>query len=155
MDCPGGFEPVQNPALQIDSYPGATFRHAEAILSKVISQLTVEKVVLSFGLNSRSQKVKETTVKQLQAAVRMVKKQFPFAELWVPLVNYSPSLPTAERENLQILNTYIRKNLPFVELLPAAQFQTEGDLIHWTRETARAMFDHWVEELNFKAHKPP
>ncbi|CAK6984936.1 hypothetical protein D5F01_LYC25055 [Scomber scombrus] len=137
--------------LQVESYPGATFRHAEAILTKATSQLIVEKVVLSFGLNSRSQKAKETTVKQLQAAVRVIKKQFPFSEIWVPLVNYSPFLPPAERENLETLNAYIRKNLPFVEALPEAQFQTEGDLVHWTRDIARAMFDHWVDKLNLKA----
>eukprot|EP00064_Thunnus_orientalis_P023971 superscaffoldBa00009667_g24236 len=45
--------------LQIDSYPGATFRHAEAILTRATSSVTVETVIVSFGLNNSSQNVKQ------------------------------------------------------------------------------------------------
>ncbi|KAK2886859.1 hypothetical protein Q8A73_020805 [Channa argus] len=107
--------------LQIDSYPGANFRHAEAILAKATSQVMVEKVVLSFGLNSRAQKAKETAIKQMQAAVRMAKRQFPYAEIWVPLINYSSSLPLPEKETLHKLNTHISRNMPFIKPLKEAR----------------------------------
>lgn len=139
------------PDLQIDCYPGANFRHAESILGKATSQVTVEKVVLAFGLNSRNQKAKQTAIKQLQAAVRMTKRTFPYAEIWIPLINYSSSLPVAEKETLLMLNAYIANRLPFIRALPRDQFQTESDRIHWTRDTARAMLDHWVEVLNLSA----
>ncbi|KAK2861496.1 hypothetical protein Q5P01_001029 [Channa striata] len=139
------------PDLQIDGYPGANFRHAEAILAKLARNEMVEKVVLAFGLNSRAQKAKETAVKQMQAAVRVAKSTFPFAEIWVPLVNFSSSLPPEEIDTLQKLNAHVARNMPFIELLPDADFQTERDNIHWTQTTARAMFDHWSSFLNFNA----
>ncbi|KAK3505768.1 hypothetical protein QTP70_003922, partial [Hemibagrus guttatus] len=131
------------PDLQIDSYPGAGFRHAEAVMAKATSQVQVEKVVLAFGLNSRAQKAKETTIKQMQAAVRSAKRKFPDAEIWIPMVNYSASLPVRERETLHKLNAHISRNMPFIEALDKAKFQTENDHLHWTRDTAQAIFDHW------------
>lgn len=136
------------PDLQIDSYPGANFRHAQAILGKAISHVQVEKVVLSFGLNSRAQNVKATTVKQLQAAFRTAKKAFPHAELWIPLVNFSTSLPGKEREGLRLLNGHLERNMPFIPLLPEDEFQTEKDHVHWTSQTAKAMLRHWAKCLN-------
>ncbi|KAK3506087.1 hypothetical protein QTP70_005342, partial [Hemibagrus guttatus] len=108
------------PDLQIDSYPGAGFRHAEAVMAKATSQVQVEKVVLAFGLNSRAQKAKETTIKQMQAAVRSAKRKFPDAEIWIPMVNYSASLPVRERETLHKLNAHISRNMPFIEALDKA-----------------------------------
>lgn len=134
--------------LQIDSFPGANFRHLGAVLLKAVVQVRVEKVLISCGLNSRGQKFKETTLKQLQTAIRMVKRRFPYAEIWVPLLNYSTALPESEQRNLIKLNGHIFRNLPFVSPLPVEQFQTESDNIHWTRETARNMFDHWSSALN-------
>ncbi|CAJ1082727.1 hypothetical protein D5F01_LYC25055 [Xyrichtys novacula] len=139
------------PDLQIDSYPGANFRHAQGILSNATSEVTVEKVLLSFGLNARAQKVKETSIKQLQAAVRLAKNKFPYAEIWIPKINYSSFLPTQEKLNLQLLNAYIFRNMPYIESLERDKFLTEVDHIHWTRTTAKSMFDHWVSHLNLKA----
>ncbi|KAK3518296.1 hypothetical protein QTP86_003740 [Hemibagrus guttatus] len=139
------------PDLQIDSYPGAGFRHAEAVMAKATSQVRVEKVVLAFGLNSRAQKAKETTIKQMQAAVKSAKRKFPDAEIWIPMVNYSASLPVRERETLHKLNAHISRNMPFIEALDKARFQTENDHLHWTRDTAQAIFDHWVAFLNLEA----
>ncbi|XP_055017975.1 kinesin heavy chain-like [Boleophthalmus pectinirostris] len=45
--------------LQIDSFPGANFRHAQAILDKCIAFTKVEKLVLAFGLNCRGQKARK------------------------------------------------------------------------------------------------
>lgn len=137
------------PDLQIDSYPGANFRHAQALLSKATSQVMVEKLVLSFGLNSRGQRAKETAVKQMQAAVRTAKKKFPFAEVWVPVINYSTSLTASEQFSLQTLNAHITRNLPFIPALPNSVFRTEKDNIHWNRNTACAMLDHWLCFLNW------
>lgn len=114
-------------------------------------QVRVEKVLVSCGLNSRGKKFKETTLKQVQTAIRMVKRRFPYAEIWVPLLNYSTALPESEQRNLIALNGHIFKNLPFVSPLPADEFQTERDNIHWTKDTARAMFDHWSAALNLQA----
>lgn len=55
-----------NPDIQIDSYPGATFRHAVAIMEKVTILVQAQLVILSFGLNHKSQNVERTAIKQFQ-----------------------------------------------------------------------------------------
>ena len=137
--------------LQIDSYPGANFRHAEALMKKAVSSVAVEKVVLSFGLNSRSQKVKETAVKQLQAALRETKKKFPFAQVFVPLINFSAALAEDEKRTLRLLNVHIQKNMPFLPALPTSLFCTGKDNVHWTKGTAKAILEHWSALLNLTA----
>ncbi|CAI5635389.1 unnamed protein product [Oreochromis niloticus] len=145
--------PHSIPDLQIESYPGANFRHIQAIIAKATKHVTVEKVVLSAGINSKQQKARETAIKQLQAAVRAAKLQFPYAEIWVPVINFSPGLPREERGVLDIINTHIYKNMPFLPPLPHRKFGTEGDLVHWTRETGRAMLEHWSNILNLKSRR--
>lgn len=139
------------PDLQIESFLGANFRHAASILAKTTSQVVVEKVVLSFGLNSKNQKAKETSIKQLQTALRKAKDAFPYSEIWIPIINFSSSLPLHKKESLQQLNSHLHRNMPYLEPLSKALFQMEEDNIHCTKDTAKAMFDHWVTYLNFKA----
>lgn len=137
--------------LQIESYPGANFRHAQALMVKSTSNVVVEKIVLSFGINCREQRAKETSVKQMQAAVKAAKKHFPSAEIWIPVINYSPHLPSGERTSLHMLNAHILKNMPFIPALRSTEFHTEKDRIHWTRDTAKRILDHWVSFLNLGA----
>lgn len=139
------------PDLQIDSYPGANFRHAEALMRKSTCGVTVEKVILSFGLNHRGQKARATAVKQLQGAVRAAKKTFPYAEIWVPLLNFSSDLPRDERQSLRILNGHIERNMPFLSALDEEDFHTEKDNVHWTKRTAAEMLKHWAARLNLIA----
>lgn len=139
------------PDLQIDSYPGANFRHAEALMTKATSSVGVEKLVLSFGLNHKGQKGRETSVKQLQGAIRAAKKRFPFAEIWIPLINFSSVLCKEDQRTLLVLNAHIEKNMPYLLRLPDSQFETEMDNVHWTKKTAGAMLRHWAQLLNLTA----
>lgn len=139
-----------NKNLQVESFPGSHFRHAQALMEKTLppEDLVVEKVVLSFGINGRENKSKETTIKNVQGALRSTKRKFPYAEIWIPLVNFSKDLPLDQQENLKRLNEHIEKNMPHIPLLPSEKFQTEIDDVHWTVDTASAIFDHWMTFLN-------
>lgn len=139
------------PDLQIDSFPGANFRHAQALIRKATVHSNVEKVVLAFGLNNRNQGAKETAIKQMLGAVRATKNRFPYSEIWIPLINFSSGLSREEIQTLTTMNAHISRNLPFVPKLSEKDFLTEGDEIHWTRTTARAMFRHWVSFLNLRS----
>lgn len=144
------FPPYAMEDLQIDSYPGANFRHITEVIGKASIHVTVLKVVLSLGINSRKQKPRETTIKQMQASIRAVKKQFPYSEIYIPLINFSDSLPMQEQENLREVNQHIEKNMPFLPQLDEDLFETTSDKIHWTTTTAVAMFNHWLEHLNLR-----
>lgn len=147
------FPDFLNQDLQIESYPGSHFRHAHALIEKSNppEDLVVEKVVLAFGINSRGNKLRETTMKTVQGAVRAIKKKFPLAEIWVPQINFSTNLPAEEKENLEFLNAYLKRNLPYIPAISDDQFQTVEDDIHWTSETASVIFKHWMRYLNFSA----
>ena len=138
----------QTPDMQIESYPGATFLHAEVLMKKTKMMIKVEKVVLSFGINNKNQKLKETAMKQLQKAVKAAKEKFPYAEIWVPQINYCKNLPVDQQLTLNNLNTYIGKNMGHIPLLPDEVFSVNRDLVHWTTDTAKAMLEHWMKYLN-------
>ncbi|KAM3620333.1 uncharacterized protein V6R79_021697 [Siganus canaliculatus] len=140
--------PFNVPDLQVDSYPGATFHHAEALLRKAICTADPETIVLSLGLNNRRQKTRETTIKQLQATMRVAKHRFPDCSIRVPLINFSSALPQQERLNLQILNNHIMKHYDYIPQLPNRDFHTEPDRTHWTHHTASKMFTHWLNQVN-------
>ncbi|TRY57974.1 hypothetical protein DNTS_029023, partial [Danionella cerebrum] len=109
--------------LQVDSYPGATFRHAEAFISRATTHTEVEMIILAFGLNHRGQKQRDTAIKQLQRAVKAVKNRFPHATIWIPLINYSKNLKKEEKTVLTGMNAHITKNMPYLPLLPDREFQ--------------------------------
>ena len=137
------------PDLQIESYPGANFRHAQAIMAKSwCPDVEVEKLVLAFRLNSRGQKAQETAVKQMQAVIRTTKSKFPYAELWIPVINFSIFLSSAEQTTL---NEHIMRNFTFILALSGTEFEVERDFLHWTTATARAMLDHWASFLKLYA----
>lgn len=142
------FPPYIVPDLQIDGYPGATLRHAEAVISKATCHTIVEKVILSVGLNNRSQIIQKTSVKQLQAAIRAAKKKFPQAEVWIPEINYSRDLPLQEQGRLRALNAHIVSKCHYIPALPREAFETEPDRIHWTKDTAWQILEHWCDQTN-------
>lgn len=140
------------PELQIDSYPGATFRHIGGILEKLEPNPKVEKVIMSIGINNRNQSAKTTAIKQLQTAMRITRNAFPKAKIWIPVINFSQDLPQEEKDSLQQINRYIVDNVPNIPPLPERDFKTTRGDIHWTPETARAMLTHWCRRLNSEAH---
>lgn len=134
--------------VQIDSYPGANFLHAESLLKKARAHCAVNNIILSFGINSRSAKIKETVTKQIQRALKAARDKFPFARVLIPMINFSTALPHKEQTTLDNINRHIERNCQFIPLLPRTQFHTERDLIHWTKETSQNMLKHWCEHLN-------
>ena len=134
--------------LQIDSFPGGTFLSVKHFMQTATYDIEPDTVILAFGINSRRNDPKATTIKQMQQAQREVRRVFPKAVIIVPMINYSNTLPKDEQTSLKLLNTHIASNCTTMELLPYSQFDTESDGVHWTRPTARAMLQHWAEVLN-------
>lgn len=71
------FPPFKIANLQIDGFPGATFRHIRGVLAKIEPTYTVEKVILSFGINNRTI-MAQTAIKELQRLHRTASIKFPF-----------------------------------------------------------------------------
>lgn len=141
------FPPYRIAGLQIDSFPGATFRHMQGVLAKIKPVTTVESVILSLGINNRNQ-MAQTSIKELQKLLRTTKLKFPFAEVWVPLISFSRGLPPREQCHLHALNKYISSNYQSISELSRSEFSTERDGIHWTHNTAARLLRHWTQQGN-------
>ncbi|KAA0710783.1 hypothetical protein E1301_Tti022391 [Triplophysa tibetana] len=142
------FPTVEASDLQMDSYPGASFFHATDLLKKATITTDVEKLVLSFGINNRQQRLKQTAIKQLQRAHRQARIKFPNTEIFVPIINFSRQLPMGDIIILEELNAYIKRKLTHIPALPKEQFKLESDGIHWKPDTAKAILQHWQQHLN-------
>lgn len=136
------------PDLQIDSFPGGTFLNVKHFLQTATHEVQPNVIILAFGINSRRNDFKATTMKQIQTAHRELRRLYPQAHVVVPLVNYSDRLPEAEKLALEEMNNYILRSCLFIDLLPGKYFSTVEDDIHWTEYTANMMVQHWCEQLN-------
>jgi len=147
----GRIPPFQREDLQIDSYPGATFHHAEAIIRRSKVDRSVKTLILSFGLNNRHQKAQVTIIKQLRGAIRAAAAKFPEAHILIPEVNFPSSLPVQQRLNLRLMNDFIKNQCMFIPNLPTSEFETESGGVRWSPTTASCMFNHWIQHLYNKS----
>lgn len=138
------------PDLQVDSFPGAKFQHAGNLMERATVAVEPEILIFSFGINNRTQRGLVSTNKEIQRTYRMARSRLPHTELYFPLINFSDQLPLEEQNHLTGINEYIRETLNSIVELPYTRFEVERDQVHWTSATARAMLDHWVQNLNFQ-----
>lgn len=144
-------EPFEYQDVQIESYPGTTFFHAETLLRDATVHSTINNIILSFGINCRTKKVKETTIKQIQRTIKITKDRFPEAHIYIPIINFSSLLPATEITALKTINSYLERNCPTIPPISKRTFRTTEDKIHWTSETANNILRHWMSFLNFSA----
>lgn len=104
------FPPTSIPDLQIDSFPGATFRHIHGILQKLDPQPEVQTVIFSVGINNRKQRPL-TAIKETQRLYSLSQQIFPNAIILFPLLNFSRTLSYKEQEMLQELNKHLKQNI--------------------------------------------
>lgn len=137
-----------NDNIQIDSYPGASFYHFLQILEKTPIHSNIKLVILSVGINNRDQDAEKTSIKQLRMLYKKAKSVFPNADVFFPLINFSPSLPKEQQRNLNFINSFAAERFLVLNPLPEDHFRTVGDNIHWTQDTARHIITNWCEQLH-------
>lgn len=140
--------PHHNPQIQLDSYPGANLYHFLKICEKTAPHPTTKIVIFSIGINNRDQDAKLTSCKQLRALYKQATVTFPNADIYFPIMNYSPHLTPTQQNNLKIINNTIATYLPFLTEIPHDTFTTEHDNIHWKADTAKNIFENWCQQLN-------
>ena len=141
-------------SIQTDSYPGAKLTHLHNILETHNStNQTPDTLILSIGINNKENKT--TTHRQnLRKLATIASQKFPSTQVCIPQVNYSESLPEAQKQSLSAFNTIVRAltdshdNLCTIPPLTSEEFKTCPDNIHWTPETANKMLAHWTKHLN-------
>ncbi|CAN9510829.1 unnamed protein product [Ophioblennius macclurei] len=143
------FTPFTNPEVQVDSYPGAQFHHIQGVLEKLTPNTTVRKVILSLGLNNCLRKqLPLTIIKQLNRCLKQTKDIFPQAEVYIPLINFSPSLEEGCTSRITALNEYVMQKHLYITDINTLLFKVRPDHIHWTTKTADRILQHWLSQLN-------
>lgn len=67
------FPPYNIPQLQIDSFRGTTFMHLKGVLDKLERDPKVKILILSLGINNRTQKSPETSIGELRKLLPVAK----------------------------------------------------------------------------------
>ena len=76
-------------------------------------------------------------------------KAFPSSQVYFAALNNYP-VPSLQQANLKDLNNIVHYGYKEHVLtpIPADQFKTEPDGIHWTQKTANNILCHWIQVLN-------
>lgn len=123
--------------VQIECYPEAHWSHAYKILrNRTPTTDRVMKLILSFGINDRAYSLAEMVGK-------LVKKT-----LSIPTINFNRYLPKKQCTMLNHINYHITSMCKMVDIFQYEKFRTKLDLTHWTHLTGKAVWDHWVGNLN-------
>lgn len=121
--------------------------HTSSIHSLNLGGLKYTKIVIfSTGCNNKDQDPRQASIKQLKALYRQAQSTFPNADIYFPILNFSPYLMLKQQENLQLINKAIITYLPSLTENPY-MFQTMDDHFHWT---AVHIFQHWCKQLNLQ-----
>jgi hypothetical protein len=144
-------------SIEFHSFPGATIKHFENLLSPTPNpQNTPKVVILSIGINNRTHQ-STTLEQQLTNMIHNASKTFPNASIHIPLINIPPEIPTHQQTNLSHLNQLIQSlseqqpAFQTIPKLPQENFKIDprdSYKIHWSRETANALVTHWTSNLN-------
>lgn len=139
---------IQDNRIQVDCYPGANLTQATHLLrhNTPLSR-EVQKVIVSFGTNDREQSNTILMKQKVKKLLSMAQTTFPFAQIGIPIINFSRNLHPSIQKNIRNLNHFIAETGQSIGALPQPTFQTTSDDIHWTTATGQAMMEHWKSFL--------
>ena len=139
--------------VQVESFSGANFVNIDWMMKRRFARNHIENhvqtVVLCQGINLRDSTDSTMIKVQLALLHRRCREVFPNAIIYVAQTNFSPGLSLRQRDTLNTLNDYIAVNYRYLKPLEASKFQTTPDNIHWTPETARLIFQHYLSQINY------
>ena len=143
------------PNIQIESYPGAKFHNILSVLGRAKNQTSLkipEHVILSVGINNRTQNIFNTTIPNLKSLLAKAHRVFPNSKIHIAQVNYSQNLPREECCHLSLINDFLEKHSGNMAVLPKISTQAlkvvTGDPVHYTSNTANTILRHWMAHLN-------
>lgn len=145
-------------SIEFHAFPGAKLTHFENLMSPTLHpQITPKVVVLSIGMNNRSNRP-AIIEHQLRNMLHNASKYFPNATIHIPLINIPPEIPDYQQTNLkqlnQLTNTLSKQLHTFkiIPILPQENFKINPKdtrhKIHWSTETANSIITHWTSYLN-------
>lgn len=139
---------IRDSRIQVDCYPGANLSHAAHLIkNKTPTSDIVQKVILSFGINNRKMNHPNQLGKDLQAMLKAARDTFPQGTIYIPIINYSKNQPQFFQDNIKFLNQLIRNTAHQIPEVQEDRFSTLPDNLHWDKQTALEMANHWISFL--------
>lgn len=143
---------IHDDKVQVDCFPGANLTQATHLLrNKTATSNETQIVILSFGINNREQGNYSLLKHYINHLQKAAQDTFPFAKIYIPLINFSTDLEPNIRNNIRALNLIIRTTMnQHIPRLEYSKFETGKDNIHWTLNTGSAMWNHWKTFLGLQ-----
>ena len=145
---------VSKKDLEVCSFPGAKFYNLRGLFSKTKPQTHVKNLILSVGVNERGNNASTTCLPQFKKMLAEARQLFPEAKISLASLQWdSKRISNAESATLKTLQKGIEdlKTIPLIPTLSESKFKIAPEDkygIHWTKETANCMLDHWLDFLN-------
>ena len=145
---------VHGSSMHILSYPGGKFSNIFAMLKNSLQYRCVKNVIISLGINERGNNVKNTSSPLLKRLIEEAKRVFPNAQINMASMQWNPlKLSSYENKTLEDLQVSIEKSedINVISKLNTDSFKidpVDKTGIHWSKETANAMIEHWAHSLN-------
>jgi len=131
--------------IQIISYPGAKFENLYEILKKQQTAIDhVTHVVLSVGVNNRTQSATATANKHIKSLHFQATKTFRNAKICYPTIGHKL---TSAREMQNLADFEGTWRTLGSEILPSIYPVQTTDGIHWTEMTAKSLLEKWIGHL--------
>ena len=147
-----------NRNIQIVSFPGGNFGKVSGFLKHQVKGKTyhcVKKLILNFGINDRETKTSLMKTK-LSELISLLQISFPSATICIADLQWSPRLPKSEISALNLISVELKrledqKKIQVIPRLSDDKFSIHSNDkfgIHWTKECANNMLEHWLDHLN-------
>ncbi|XP_078807140.1 uncharacterized protein LOC144994175 isoform X2 [Oryzias latipes] len=138
----GRLPPFKADNTQVDSFPLATWHHAEFLLKNATCHTQPKTILLSFGIHQRTHKDKDIPVIEMFQTFEVAERLFPEANIIIPMISYSRRLPPKEKAVLDHLNEHIGELCNHI-CLSDDPVETDQDNVNWTADTAMKMLKYW------------
>ena len=124
------------------------------MLKNSLQYRCVKNVIISLGINERGNNVKNTSSPLMKRLFEEAKRVFPNAQINMASLQWNPlKLSPYENKTLEDLQVSIEKSedINVISKLNTDLFKidpVDKTGIHWSKETANAMIEHWARSLN-------
>ena len=140
--------------LDVCSFPGAKMFTFMKLFERTSPQTHVKKVLLNLGINDRGNSVRTTSLPQFHKVLQATRKVFPNARIFLSSLQWDPKrISNSENANLEALHEGFKsaEGIDLIPKLASEKFKIAPEDkygIHWTKESANQMLDHWLHHLN-------
>lgn len=142
------FWPYDDSTFQVDIFPEVLIDHVREIIKKADCNPHIDLICFALGFYNKKQNPQASSLKSLSSLISSTKIKFPNARIIFPQIHFSENLPSGEKDNLSVLNDYLRTSNQFTSIncIDSTLFKVSSNNM-WTPNTASLIFAKWFPVL--------